>query len=266
LTAPTLERRDAGRADVDVDPRIAARRRTVETERRRRRRRRLLVAAVVAVVIGGGWFVTRTALLDVDSLRVQGASHESADEVIAASGVRLGDQLLDIDSGSVEAKVEQLPWVDTATVKTSLGGVVTISVTERVPVATVVDPMGGRHLVDASGRLLGPVEGDTAAMTSLEGVTPGAPGETIEGAEGALQAIDALGPGARSRVVAAVVNPDGTLALRLNPQGLVLLGPPTDLLEKADSLTTVLARVDQRGLISISLIDPINPVVMSTPG
>jgi cell division protein FtsQ len=194
-------------------------------------------------------------------MKVRGAGHTSDDDVIAATGLRLGDQLLDIDEGSVAAKVEQLPWVDTAEVDASLDGVVTVTVTERVPVATVADPMGGRHLVDASGRLLGPAEGDTTGLASLEGVTPGAPGETIEGAEGALQAIAALGPGVRSRVIAVVVAPDGTLQLKLNPQGVVLLGPPTDLAAKAASLATMLGQVDQTGLVSISLVDPRNPMV-----
>ena len=265
MSAPTLERLRVDGPDPDVDPRIAARRHSVESERRRRRVRRLLIGVVVVVVVVGGWFLTRTGLLDVDSVSVVGAVHESDDDVLAASGVRVGDQLLDIDGGGAARKVEQLPWVATAKVDTGLDGVLTITVTERVPVATVGDPMGGRHLVDASGRLLGPVEGDTTGLTSLEGVTPGAPGETIGGADGAMQAIAALGPGVRSRVTAAVVAPDGTLQLKLNPQGLVVLGPPTDLAAKAAALTTVLGRVEQTDLAGISVVDPANPVVSRTP-
>ena len=265
MSAPTLERPRSDGPEVDVDPRIAARRHSVESERRRRRFRRLLIAVAVVAVVVGGWFVTRTGVLDVDSTSVVGAVHESDDDVLAASGLRVGDQLLDVDRGGAARKVEQLPWVDTATVETGLDGVLTITVTERVPVATIGDPMGGRHLVDASGRLLGPVEGDTTGLTSLEGVTPGAPGETIEGAEGAMQAIAALGPGVRSRVTAAVVVPDGTIQLKLNPQGVVLLGPPTDLQAKAAALTTVLGRVEQSDLATISVVDPANPVVSRTP-
>lgn len=268
MSAPTLERPSAGRGgvDADVDPRIAARRRSVETERRRRRGRRLLVVAVVALVAGGGWFLTRTALLDVDSMKVQGAVHETDDDVLGASGLHIGDQLVDIDGGAVARKVEQLPWVDGAKVDTGLDGVVTITVTERVPVATVADPEGGRHLVDASGRLLGPAEGDTAGLASIEGVTPGEPGATLDGAEGALQAMAALGPGVRSRVTAAVVGPDGALALKLNPEGVVMLGPPTELAAKAAALTTTMGQVDQRRLVSIDVRDPGNPVVVRTPG
>ena len=89
--------------DVEVDPRIAARRQSVEQERRRRRRRRLLAAAVVVGVVAGAWLITRTGLFDVDRLRVDGATHESTDDIITASGLRPGDQLLDIDSGRVAA-------------------------------------------------------------------------------------------------------------------------------------------------------------------
>jgi cell division protein FtsQ len=261
-----LERAPAGPDGVDVDPRIAARRRSVETERRRRRGRRLLAVAVVVLVVGGGWFLTRTGLLDVDSMKVDGATHESDEDVIAASGLRIGDQLVDIDGGAVARKVESLPWVDRAKVDTALDGVVTISVTERVPVATVTDADGARHLLDASGRLLGPAVGDTAGLTSLEGVTTGEPGATVQGAEGALQAIAALGPGVRSRVTAVGVAPDGTLVLKLNPQGVVLLGPPTDLATKATALTTTMGQVEQRRLLSIDVRDPGNPVVVRTPG
>jgi len=268
LSAPTLERSSVDDTDVEVDPRIAARRQSVEQERRRRRRRRLLAAAVVVGVVAGAWLITRTGLFDVDRLRVDGATRESTDDIITASGLRPGDQLLDIDSGRVAAKVEQLPWVDTAKVAVSMNGVVAITVTERTPVATIGDAMGGRHLVDATGRLLGPVEGDTTGLASLEGagVTPGAPGETIDGAEGALQAMAALGPGARSRVTAVVVEKDGTLKLRLNPQGVVILGPPTDLAAKAASLTTFLGQAEQRGLVSVSVVDPANVVYRRTPG
>jgi len=266
LSAPTLERTPVDGGDVGVDPRIAARRRSVQGERRRRRRRRLLVVIVLVVLVAGGWFLTRTGLLDVDSVTVEGAVHESADDVVAASGLRLGDQLLDVDAGVVARGVEQLPWVDRADVDTGLDGVVTITVTERTPVAAAVDPEGGRHLVDAAGRLLGPVEGDPAGLISLEGVSPGAPGETLDGAEGALRAMAVMGPGVRSRVLAVVVAPDGTLAFRLNPQGVVLLGPPTQLEDKARALTTTMGQVEQRRVASIDVRDPANVLVVRTPG
>ena len=110
MSAPTLERPTVDDIDAEVDPRIAARRRSVEQERPP-------APACGACwwwsscvgVVAGAWLVTRTGLFDIDRLRVDGATHETADDVVTASGLRPGDQLLDIDSGSVAAKVEQLP-------------------------------------------------------------------------------------------------------------------------------------------------------------
>jgi cell division protein FtsQ len=252
-------------AGVAVDPRIAERRRSVEWERRRRRRRRLLVVLVVLALGVGAWLLTRSAVLDVDSTTVEGATNTAEQDIVTASGVAVGEPLLDVDGGSAASGIEQLPWIDTATVSRSLDGVVTIEVTERIPVATVADQAGGRHLVDVSGRVLGPVVADSAGLTALEGVTAGAAGETIEGADGALQAWAALSPGVRSRVIAVVVVPDGTLQLRLNPQGVVLWGPPTELAEKAASLATVMGQVEQRNLASIDVSDPADPRFRRNP-
>lgn len=253
-------------APVIVDPRIAERRRSVEGERRRRRRRRLLIVVAVVGVVAGGWFLTRTSLLDVDRVDVVGSTRHSPEDVVTASGLRLGDQLLDIDGGTVADRVEALPWVDTASVAVGIDGVVSVTVTERSAVATAVDGSGARVLVDPSGRVLGPAADDVSGLVPLEGVTAGSPGETVDGAEGALQAIGALGPGARSRVTTVVVAPDGTLVLTLDPEGLVLFGPPSDLEAKATSLAAIMGQVDQRGIASIDVRDPANPVVLRNQG
>jgi cell division protein FtsQ len=250
--------------DHAVDPRIAERRRSVEWERRRRRGRRLLALIVLVVVVLGAWLLTRSALLDVDGTEVQGAIRQTPEEIVEASGIRVGVPLLDVDDGAASDRIEQLPWIDTASVSTSLGGVVTIVVTERVAVATAADQAGGRQLVDVTGRVLGPVVGDTTGLVSLESVTAGAAGETIAGADGALQSYAALGPGVRSRVTAVAVTPDGSLLLTLNPQGLVIWGQPTDVAEKATTLATVMGQVEQRDVESIDVRDPGDPVIRRT--
>jgi cell division septal protein FtsQ len=86
--------RNRSGATSDIDPRIAARRDAVKTEKRRRRGRWWLVAAIVIAVLVGAWFITRTALLDVDRIEVRGAVLTTADEIIAISGLRPGEALL----------------------------------------------------------------------------------------------------------------------------------------------------------------------------
>jgi cell division protein FtsQ len=241
---------------IDEDPRIAERRRAVEMERRGRRRRWCLTVLVLFTVVAGGWLITRTALFDVDEIRVAGVAHQSVEQVLEASGVRPGDQILDIDPDSVATRVGALPWIGGVEVERRLDGVVVIVVSERSAVALVADPAGGRHLIDSTGRLLGPADGDTTGLMLLEGLAPGDAGATVDRSEGPLELLAALTPGVRSRVAAIVASEDGSLQLRLVPRAMVHLGPPIDLTAKVAWLPTVLGQVDQAGVTSIDLTDP----------
>lgn len=252
MSPETLEQPDAA-----VDPRIAARRRSVAADLRRRRRRRTLVVLAVLTVAAGAWLLTRTALFDVDHLTVKGASHTSPADVIAASGIHLGEQLTDLDTGAAAAKVRALPWIATAAVHRSWGGSVTIDVTERTPVATITAADGSHLLVDVEGRVLGPDTPAQLGLVPLTGVAPAAVGATLgPEAHGALVVVGLLTPGVRSRVASVAVAPDGTLSLALNPQGTALLGPATDLPTKVDELRTSLAQISQTDLVTMDLTIP----------
>jgi cell division septal protein FtsQ len=102
---------------ADVDPRIQARRDEVERAGHRRRRRWRFAILGALALVAAAWFVTRTALLDVDRLEVEGASHLDPEAVRTASGVVVGDPLLDVDEGDVRARLQELraspsasPW------------------------------------------------------------------------------------------------------------------------------------------------------------
>lgn len=249
------------RGPTPVDPRIAARRDAVVADQRRRRRRRLGILLGVVALVGAGWFATRTGLLDVEQVEVAGAGRTPVDEIRDASGVRPGDQLLDLDPGRIADAVGALPWVATVDVSRRLDGRVTITVSERDPVATVPDGTGGLALVDGEGRVLGPLPADLDAHRSglvpIEGLDAPEPGATLEPvAAPALDVIARLSPGLRARVTTVALTPAGELELGLRPQGTVALGPPVELQRKLDSLVTVLAQVDQDGLASIDVRVP----------
>jgi cell division protein FtsQ len=263
LSTRTLERPSR----AEVDPRIAARRDAVTADRRRRRHRWLAWVAVVITVAAGGWLLTRSALLDVEQVRVEGATHTSVDDVVAASGVSTGDPLVGLDEGAAVRGVEALPWIAEATVERSIDGTVRVRVTERVAVATVPTE-AGRALVDLDGRVLAAVgsdeevaEPDTVLM-AIEGlVAPGPGGMLGPEAAGAMEVLAGLTPGLQARVSSVAITPDGGLALALRPQGVAELGPPTELPAKLASLVTVLAQVDQTGLGTINLRVPDLPTV-----
>lgn len=266
MSPRTLERHERDDATV-VDPRIAARRDAVLADGRRRRRRRLLAVLVVLTVLAGAWFLTRTSLLDVETVEVRGAVRTSPDDVRSASGVSPGDQLVDVDGATVARRVEGLPWVADASVGRSLDGTVVVTVTERAPAATVPSPDGTVAVVDAGGRVLEVVGPDAQAaldpaLLPLLGVTAPAPGQDLDPvAAPALEVVARLTPGLRNRVSAVAVTPAGGLQLHLRPQGNVDLGAPTQLDAKLASLVTVLGQVDQAHLCTVGLGVPDLPTV-----
>ncbi|MGI9033123.1 MAG: hypothetical protein ACR2HY_05490, partial [Acidimicrobiales bacterium] len=58
---------------VPIDPRIRRRQLQVRRAEGRRRLRLLVATSIVVAVLGAGWGLTRSPLLDVDRVTVQGA-------------------------------------------------------------------------------------------------------------------------------------------------------------------------------------------------
>jgi cell division protein FtsQ len=256
---------DRSAAEVEIDPRIAARRDAVKSEKRRRRGRWWLVAAIVAAVLVGAWFLTRTSLLDVDRIKVDGATVTPAEDIIAASGIHPGEALLEVDAAASASHIRQLPYIASAAIVRNWNGLIAITVTERVPVALAASADGVAMLIDGSGRVIGPHVAGDGVETVLIGVEAGSPGTSVLGVPGALDVASLLTPGMRARVAGIATAPDGSLNLALIPQGIVIMGPPTDLRAKVDSLRIVMGQVDQRDLASINVVNPTTPVVVRTP-
>ena len=254
---------------VPIDPRIRQRRIEVRRDEGRRRLRLLLLAGSVVVVGLLGWLATRSPLLDVDTIRVEGARHTSTGAVEAASGVDTGDAMVDVDEGAVARRVESLPWVDDATVRRQWPGTVIVSVTERRAVASARGSDRAWLLVDADGRLLAGRAHPQEGLPAIEGGPFGAtPGDTIDPvADRALDVARAIGRGERvgDIPVVAVVE-GGHLELRLVHDergcgGVVRFGPPENVREKLLAVFTVLDHVDLEGLAVLDVRVPSAPVI-----
>ena len=264
----------SGPVRVPIDPRIRERRIAVRRDEGRRRLRLLVIGGSVVAVGLLGWLATRSPLLDVDTIRVVGARHTTATAVTRATGVRHGDAMLDIDDGSVAARVRALPWVDTATVRREWPGTVTVDVTERRAIAAARGPSrSATHetwlLVDADGRLLARQSHAQEGLPAIEGGPFGdTPGATIDATgKGALAVARAIGPDRVPQIpVVAVVDGD-QLELRLAGDrpgvsgGVVRFGPPDQIREKLLAVFTVLDHVDLRDLAVLDVRVPSAPVI-----
>lgn len=248
-----------------MDPRI--RRRRVEVRRQEGRHRlRVLVAVTTVVALGcGGWAATGSPLLDLDRMVVDGTIHTAPDEARSASGLHLGQALLDVDEGAAARRVEALPWVQRATVERRWPGEVRIRLVEREAVAVTASEAGGAALVDGTGRVLAWLEAAPPGLAVLTGLAPAGPAGSALSSEGlaALSVAAALPPELRPRTagVAPADGGRGEVEIRLAPEGSVRLGPPVDLDRKFDAIRAVLAQADLRNLAVLDVRRPDSPVL-----
>jgi cell division protein FtsQ len=263
---PTGTDEPAGAGSTGLDPRIRARRIAVRRQEGRRRLRLLLALVAVAALVGLAFAAAHSALFDVDELVVTGNDRTGADDVLAASGLELGEPLLFLDVDGASAAIGRLPWVGSAQVRRSIGGTVTIEVTEREPAATLSTTDGGWVVVDGEGRQLERVDTPGPGQLLLRGVeASGVVGTPVgPGPQGVLQVLDALTPPVREAV--SGIGLDGTeLFLELAAGGRVRLGDTTDLDPKLASLETMLARVDLHCLGELDLGVPSAPALTRRP-
>lgn len=245
-----------------MDPRIRQRRIAVRREEGRRRLRLLVSAVSVSGLLLGGWAATRSPLLDVDGIDVQGAAQTSREELVAASGITFGQAMVDVDERGAARRVADLPWVHSASVERRWPDSVVIRVAERTAVAAAPAPAGWA-LVDATGQVLDVSADAPSDLLAIDGIPPaGPPGTRLGGAAADLLAVAGAVPDdLRPRVAAVVAAPGGGVDLRLRPEGSVRLGPLQRLEEKFRSALTVLGQVDTRGLDTLDVRIPESPVL-----
>ncbi len=121
--------------------------------RYRRRRLAALVAGLLLLVslgFGARVLLYDAGLFDVEQVRVAGAVTVAEADVLEAAAVPSGAPLAGIDTGAIAARVAQLPPVEWVQVGRSWPHTVTVTITERMPVATV-STSRGPALVDRSG-------------------------------------------------------------------------------------------------------------------
>lgn len=195
----------------------------------------------------------------VGLLSIDGASPELADAVRAKLALQLPQSSFDLDLDAVRAKAQQLDAVASAEVKVRTGGVLQVTITERVP-AWVWRTDAGLMLLDASGhRVAGLAErADRADLPLIAG--EGADAAVVEATQ-ILAAAEPLLPRYRGLVRISerrwnlVLDRDQTILLPAdNPvdalEGLLALNQAEDLL--ARDLTSIDMRNEHRPVLRLA--------------
>lgn len=166
-----------------------------------------VVGVVVALTVGA------TVFFRVERVTVTGNRRYTQEEIIAASGIQLGDNLYSLNKVRIDQNIRKsLPYIGDLTINRSLPSTIRITVTEWEAVAQVAVPtaeqlaalreeMGDEPvqaaqepwLISVKGKLLEPAPADSAAIT-VTGVVPLSPqaGSMLEVPEGERTRLSAL--------------------------------------------------------------------------
>jgi len=247
---------------VPIDPRI--RRRQIDVLRAAGRRRlRLVIAGLVTIaLVAAVWGATRSPLLDVDRIVIEGATHSGDAAVRAVAAIHRGRAMTDVDRVGAARRVSRLPWVLRTDVIREWPATVRIQVLERSATAVTQQDGAGWVLVDRVGRVLAPAPSPPPGLVIIDGVPPaGAPGTRLAlTAHDPLEVAAQLPPGLAPRVERVTLGASG-VELLLKPQGVVRIGDATAVADKLRAAQTVLAAVDGRTVANLDVRIPATPVL-----
>lgn len=265
---PTTARAGRARRSPDgrvvVDSRLRDRRLEVARDAGRRRLRRISLVAAVLALVAGGYAALRSPLLAVRDIKVVTTAHVDRAEILRASGISDGMAMIDVDQADAVRRLEASPWVDTARVARSWPGTVTVSITERTPVAQL--HIGSQWaLIDASGRVLA-VGAAANDLPVFEGLKPAAPGATLADAAPMLELARAMPSRLSSRVAALRHGgADAALDVALIGGGTIRFGSVDGLDQKLIAAVTMLDHVEAKCLGTIDVQVPNAPTLTPTP-
>lgn len=192
----------------------------------------LLVCAVIAALALWTW-----PILKVDNVEVEGQMRVDPAQIVEASGVKEGTNLVRVDESAAAGGVASLPWVEQATVSRSLPGTVRIRVVEHEAVLFHREDGQAPVLIDAQGRAFlreepqpGPVEATGQAATDPQ---------TLSAI--ALVAA-ALEPGIRDQVARIDAPEAKSLELVLKDGRTIAWGPAENNHDKARAVRAVIGR------------------------
>lgn len=174
-----LDRAELGDAKREAKAARRARTRKERAEVRRftaARRRQLRVALVtlggLAVAFALLLALVWSPLMSVREVQVEGADRIEAGVVQEALADQLGQPIATVTEAGVAERLQAIPQIESFRLDVVPPSTVIVHLVERRPVA-ILETDAGASVIDAAGVVLGPVEGDAAALPRLDGVELG---------------------------------------------------------------------------------------------
>lgn len=204
---------------ASIDPRIRARRISVRRAESRRRLVWVAIGAAVVLVAVAAIAVVASPIFDVRVVQVQGANYVDPDVLQSVIDDLQGEPVLLVDTQAAEAKLEAVPWVESARVQTDFPHTVVIDIRERNAVATFQGSDGKFRVIDGQGRVLDVIDNQPVDYMLIVGANPDSAGGQFAGAVYSAAAQLVVGLPDEIRALTQSVGVDaatGTLTLALD--------------------------------------------------
>ena len=233
----------------------------------RRRRRRgvgILYKLLSVIVISAAIVAALTLFFKVDSITVSGTTQYSSDEIIAASGVKTGDNLFLLNKYEIsDAIIEQLPYVSSVSISRKLPDTLLIDVTDSNQ-GGVIQQGTDYWVISSSGKILGKrtEAGSGALILGLE-LEDAEVGSTIAAAEGnerkveqLLELFDALEEKGMLPGVSRIdFSEDGIISMDYAQRFTVKFAYGADFVYKLSNLNRVIEQLEEneQGIIDLTV-------------
>ena len=154
----------------------------------------VLIAIVASCIIFFKVSTVEVYLRDADgnTASISHSKHYSQEEIVEASGVELGQNLLMLNKNQAIARIlTRLPYVSSVSMHKQLPGTLSLTITENEPVAAIQTGKQSWWLVDVNGKLLQQAAGSQSCMVVV-GLTLIEPrsGEVIRVPDGTIGVTD----------------------------------------------------------------------------
>lgn len=145
------------------------------SSKRLRRRRRNMSAyyfLVIMLVAGVGLSLSMTFLFNVKEIRVSGATQYSVEEIVNASQVYAGDNMVRMKSNEVKSKIlSSLIYIEDIEIKKAFPDALELSVIASVPYANI-EYDGGYIMVSQEGKMLESIQTPQENLLTVKGISP----------------------------------------------------------------------------------------------
>lgn len=158
-----------------------------KNKKRRKKRKKLIFYTLLTVfMVLIITVLSLTVFFNINQFTVEGNSHYSADEIIAASGLEKGQNMFRLNKFDVIDRIKQtLPYLSDVTINRNLPSTMVITVSETTPFCYLAWE-GYFYLIDKDLKILEASEQQPENLAQLDGITPAAlqPGQYLTDADG----------------------------------------------------------------------------------